>query len=128
MFGKLIKKLVPIAIAGASIYTGAKMWPSMSTKMSNMWASSSLTDKYKEKLGKEAIKRGFKNMFATSSSPNESPEYNVNFDKYLMEIVASQSRQSGVSEFGQLQSANPEAIAYAWQRRLNSYMKSGDIV
>ena len=35
---------------------------------------------------------------------------------------------SGSGSFGQLKSADPEAIAFAWQRRLNSYLKSGDIV
>ena len=34
----------------------------------------------------------------------------------------------GGDSFGQLKAADPEAIAYAWQRRLNSYLKSGDIV
>ena len=131
MFGNLIKKLVPVAIGAAAAYTGASMFPGMSTKFSNMWASSSLTDKFKEKIGKEAIKKGFKSIFKTPDHPSSQySDYNVDFDEYLMELVDSQSRGGGGSSegFGELEAADSQAIAYAWQRRLNSYIKSGDIV
>jgi hypothetical protein len=129
MFGNLIKKLVPVAIGAAAAYTGANMFPGMSTKFSNMWASSSLTDKFKEKVGKEAIKRGFKSIFKTpDESTKQYSDYNVDFDEYLMELINSESGSKSGSEFGELKAADSQAIAYAWQRRLNSYLKSGDIV
>ena len=129
MFGNLIKKLVPVAIGAAAAYTGANMFPGMSTKFSNMWASSSLTDKFKEKIGKEAIKKGFKSIFATPDEPTKQySDYNVDFDEYLMELINSESGSKSGSGFGELKAADSQAIAYAWQRRLNSYLKSGDIV
>ena len=129
MFGNLIKKLVPVAIGAAAAYTGTSMFPGMSTKFSNMWASSSLTDKFKEKIGKEAIKRGFKSIFATPDEPaKQYTDYNVDFDEYLMELINSESGRKGTGGFGELKAADSQAIAYAWQRRLNSYLKSGDIV
>ena len=129
MFGNLIKKLVPVAIGAAAAYTGTSMFPGMSTKFSNMWASSSLTDKFKEKIGKEAIKKGFKSIFATPDEPaKQYTDYNVDFDEYLMELINSESGSKGTDGFGELKAADSQAIAYAWQRRLNSYLKSGDIV
>ena len=129
MFGNLIKKLVPVAIGAAAAYTGASMFPGMSTKFSNMWASSSLTDKFKEKVGKEAIKRGFKSIFKTpDESTKQYSDYNVDFDEYLMELINSESGSKSAGGFGELKAADSQAIAYAWQRRLNSYLKSGDIV
>ena len=127
MFGKLIKKLVPVAIGAAAAYTGASMLGG-GTKL---WASSTLTNKFKEKIGKEAIKKGFKSIFKTPDHPSSQySDYNVDFDEYLMELVDSQSRGGGGSSegFGELEAADSQAIAYAWQRRLNSYIKSGDIV
>ena len=127
MFGKLIKKLVPVAIGAAAAYTGASMLGG-GTKL---WASSTLTNKFKEKIGKEAIKKGFKSIFKTPDHPSSQySDYNVDFDEYLMELVDSQSRGGGGSSegFGELEAADSQAIAYAWQRRLNSYLKSGDIV
>ena len=127
MFGKLIKKLVPVAIGAAAAYTGASMLGG-GTKL---WASSTLTNKFKEKIGKEALKKGFKSIFTTPDQPStQYSDYNVEFDKYLMELVNSSKRsgRSGDGSFGELQSADPQAISYAWQRRLNSYIKSGDIV
>ena len=131
MFGNLIKKLVPVAVGAAAAYTGASMFPGMSTKFSNMWASSSLTDKFKEKIGKEALKKGFKSIFATPDKPStQYSDYNVEFDEYLMELVNSSKQTSGggAGSFGELRAADPQAIAYAWQSRLISYIKSGDIV
>ena len=129
MFGNLIKKLVPVAIGAAAAYTGTSMFPGRSTKYSNMCASSSLTDKFKEKIGKEAIKRGFKSIFATPDEPaKQYTDYNVDFDEYLMELINSESGSKGTDGFGELKAADSQAIAYAWQRRLNSYLKSGDIV
>ena len=127
MFGNLIKKLVPVAIGAAAAYTGASMLGG-GTKL---WASSTLTNKFKEKIGKEAIKKGFKSIFKTPDHPSSQySDYNVDFDEYLMELVDSQSRGGGGSSegFGELEAADSQAIAYAWQRRLNSYLKSGDIV
>ena len=127
MFGNLIKKLVPVAIGAAAAYTGASMLGG-GTKL---WASSTLTNKFKEKIGKEAIKKGFKSIFKTPDHPSSQySDYNVDFDEYLMELVDSQSRGGGGSSegFGELEAADSQAIAYAWQRRLNSYIKSGDIV
>ena len=127
MFGKLIKKLVPVAIGAAAAYTGASMLGG-GTKL---WASSTLTNKFKEKIGKEAIKKGFKSIFKSPDHPSSQySDYNVDFDEYLMELVDSQSRGGGGSSegFGELEAADSQAIAYAWQRRLNSYIKSGDIV
>ena len=96
-----------------------------------LWASSTLTNKFKEKIGKEAIKKGFKSIFKSPDHPSSQySDYNVDFDEYLMELVDSQSRGGGGSSegFGELEAADSQAIAYAWQRRLNSYIKSGDIV
>ena len=45
-----------------------------------------------------------------------------------MEIINSESGSKGTGGFGELKAADSQAIAYAWQRRLNSYIKSGDIV
>ena len=126
MFGNLIKKLVPVAVGAAAAYTGANMLGG-----TKLWASSTLTNKFKEKIGKEALKKGFKSIFTTPDQPStQYSDYNVEFDKYLMELVNSSKRsgRSGDGSFGELQSADPQAIAYAWQRRLNSYIKSGDIV
>ena len=126
MFGNLIKKLVPVAIGAAAAYTGASMLGG-----NKLWASSTLTNKFKEKIGKEALKKGFKSIFATPDQPSaQYSDYNVEFDEYLMELVNSQSRSGGGGGggFGDLKAADSQAIAYAWQRRLNSYIKSGDIV
>ena len=126
MFGNLIKKLVPVAIGAAAAYTGASMLGG-----NKLWASSTLTNKFKEKIGKEALKKGFKSIFATPDQPStQYSDYNVEFDEYLMELVNSSKQTSGGGGggFGELRAADPQAIAYAWQRRLNSYIKSGDIV
>ena len=126
MFGNLIKKLVPVAIGAAAAYTGASMLGG-----NKLWASSTLTNKFKEKIGKEALKKGFKSIFATPDQPStQYSDYNVEFDEYLMELVNSskQTSSGGGGGFGELRAADPQAIAYAWQRRLNSYIKSGDIV
>ena len=126
MFGNLFKKLVPIAIAGAGLYTGASMYKGMGG--SSLFASSSLTDTFKDKLTKEAIKKGIKIMLGTPSKSPDPSDYDVDFDEYLMEIATKSKGGGGGGSFGELKSADPEAIAYAWQRRLNSYLKSGDIV
>ena len=129
MFGNLIKKLVPVAVGAAAAYTGASMLGGMGG--TKLWASSTLTNKFKEKIGKEALKKGFKSIFATpDESSTQYSDYNVEFDEYLMELVNSQSRGGGggAGGFGELRAADPQAISYAWQRRLNSYIKSGDIV
>ena len=129
MFGNLIKKLVPVAVGAAAAYTGASMLGGIGG--TKLWASSTLTNKFKEKIGKEAIKKGFKSIFKTPDHPSSQySDYNVDFDEYLMELVDSQSRGGGGSSegFGELEAADSQAIAYAWQRRLNSYIKSGDIV
>ena len=124
MFGNLIKKLVPVAIGAAAAYTGTSMFGG-----NKLWASSTLTNKFKEKLGKEALKKGFKSIFATPDEPTKQySEYNVDFDEYLMELINSESGSKSASGFGELKAADSQAIAYAWQRRLNSYLKSGDIV
>ena len=120
MFGNLIKKLVPVAVGAAAAYTGANMLGG-----TKLWASSTLTNKFKEKIGKEALKKGFKSIFTTPDQPStQYSDYNVEFDKYLMELVNSSKRsgRSGDGSFGELQSADPQAIAYAWQRRLNAYI------
>ena len=126
MFGNLFKKLVPIAIAGAGLYTGASMYKGMGG--SSLFASSSLTDMFKDKLTKEAIKKGMKSMLGTPSKSPDPSDYDVDFDEYLMEIATTSKGGGGGGSFGELKSADPESIAYAWQRRLNSYLKSGDIV
>ena len=129
MFGNLIKKLVPVAVGAAAAYTGASMLGGMGG--TKLWASSTLTNKFKEKIGKEALKKGFKSIFATPDQPStQYSDYNVEFDEYLMELVNSSKQTSGGGggSFGELRAADPQAIAYAWQRRLNSYIKSGDIV
>ena len=124
MFGNLIKKLVPVAVGAAAAYTGANMLGG-----TKLWASSTLTNKFKEKIGKEALKKGFKSIFATPDEPTKQySEYNVDFDEYLMELINSESGSKSASGFGELKAADSQAIAYAWQRRLNSYLKSGDIV
>ena len=129
MFGNLIKKLVPVAVGAAAAYTGASMLGGMGG--TKLWASSTLTNKFKEKIGKEALKKGFKSIFATPDQPStQYSDYNVEFDEYLMELVNSSKQTSGGGggSFGELRAADPQAISYAWQRRLNSYIKSGDIV
>ena len=70
MFGKFIEKIVPVAIAGAAAYTGTKMFGG-----SNLWASSDITKKFGEKLTKEAIKKGIKNIFASPSDPVNYKDY-----------------------------------------------------
>ncbi len=46
-----------------------------------------------------------------------------------MELINSKRNTSiANNEFANLQAADPQAIAYAWQRRLNSYLKSGEII
>jgi hypothetical protein len=128
MFGKLLKKIIPIAIAGAGLYTGTSILGGMGG--SKLFASSTLTNKFKEKALGEIMKKGMKNVFGTPSEPVDTSDYNVDFDEYLMQITSGSKTGTGSSSgnFGQLQSADPEAIAFAWQRRLNSYLKSGDIV
>ena len=130
MFGNLIKKLVPVAIGAAAAYTGASMLGGMGG--TKLWASSTLTNKFKEKIGKEALKKGFKSIFTTPDQPSSQySDYNVDFDEYLMQLVNSQSGGGGGNSsggFGELQAVDPQAVAYVWQRRLNSYIKSGDIV
>ena len=121
MFGNFIKKLVPVAITGAAAYTGASMFPGMSTKFSNLWASSDITKKFGEKLTKEAIKKGMKNIFASTSYQVNTKDYNVDFSNYLMEVVASSKAGSG-GGFGDLIAADSQAIAYQWQQRLNAYI------
>mgnify|MGYP003138816376 CR=1 FL=1 len=116
MFGNFIKKLVPVAIAGAAAYTGTKMFGG-----SNLWASSDITKKFGEKLTKEAIKKGMKNIFASPSDPVNPKDYNVDFSNYLMEVAASSKTGSG-GGFGDLKAADSQAIAYQWQQRLNAYI------
>ena len=127
MFGKLLKKIVPIAIAGAGLYTGTSILGGMGG--SKLFASSTLTNKFKEKALGEIMKKGMKGIFGTPSDSIDPSDYNVDFDEYLMQLTSgSKASSGGGSNFGQLKSADPEAIAFAWQRRLNSYLKSGDIV
>ena len=128
MFGNLFKKLVPIAIAGAGLYTGASMFTSMGG--SSLFASSTLTDTWKKKLAQASIEKGLKSMLGTPSESPDPSDYDVDFDEYQMALAQSSGSggKGSRSSFGQLKSADPEAIAYAWQRRLNSYLKSGDIV
>ena len=128
MFGKLLKKIVPIAIAGAGLYTGTSILGGMGG--SKLFASSTLTNKFKEKALGEIMKKGMKGIFGTPSDPIDPSDYNVDFDEYLMQLTSGSKTGtgSGSGSFGQLKSADPEAIAFAWQRRLNSYLKSGYIV
>ena len=123
MIGDLIKKLVPIGIGAAAATIGASALGG-----SKLWASSALTNKFKEKALGEIMKRGVKGVLSTPSDPINPSDYNVSFDEYLMEVVAASKAGKGSGAFGQLKSEDPEAHAYAWQRRLNSYLKSGDIV
>ena len=123
MIGDLIKKLVPIGIGAAAATVGASALGG-----SKLWASSVLKNKFKEKALGEIMKRGVKGIFSTPSDPINPSDYNVSFDEYLMEVVAASKAGKGSGAFGQLKSEDPEAHAYAWQRRLNSYLKSGDIV
>ena len=121
MFGDLFRKLIPIGIgiAGASMFGGGGA--------GSIFASSSLTDKFKNKLTMEAIKKGVKGLYKTDEMPYMSPSYaRMDFDDYLMDLIASE--KAGESEFpGPIKSTDPEAVAYAWQRRLNSYIGSGEI-
>ena len=128
MFGDLSRKLIPLGIAAAGAYTGTSMFGGGSA--GSIFASSSLTDGWKKKLTMEAIKKGVKGLYKTDAGtdiPYSSPSYaNMNFDDYLMEMAASE--KAGTGEFpGPIKSTDPEAVAYAWQRRLNSYVGSGEI-
>jgi len=128
MFGDLFRKLVPLGIAAAGAYTGASIFGSGGA--GNIFASSALTDGWKKKLTMEAIKKGVKGVFKTDEGtdiPYMSPSYaSMDFDDYLMELAASE--KAGAGEFpGPIKSTDPEAVAYAWQRRLNSYVGSGEI-
>ena len=126
MFGDFFRKLIPLGIAAAGVYTGASMFGSGGAE--SIFASSSLTEGWKKKLTMEAIKKGAKSIFkGDEDMPYSSPSYTrLNFDDYLMEMVASE--RAGTGEFpGPIKSTDPEAVAYAWQRRLNSYVGSGEI-
>ena len=128
MFGDFFRKLIPLGIAAAGAYTGASIYGSGGA--GNIFASSSLTEGWKKKLTMEAIKRGVKGLYKTDAGPDipyKSPSYrNMNFDDYLMELAVAE--KAGEGEFpGPIKSTDPEAVAYAWQRRLNSYVGSGEI-
>ena len=126
MFGDLFRKLIPLGVAAAGAYTGASMFGSGGAE--SIFASSSLTNDWKKKLTMEAIKKGTKSIFkGKEDMPYSSPSYrNMNFDDYLMELAVAE--KAGEGEFpGPIKSTDPEAVAYAWQRRLNSYVGSGEI-
>ena len=126
MFGDLFRKLIPLGIAAAGAYTGASIYGSGGA--GNIFASSSLTEGWKKKLTMEAIKKGAKSIFkGKEDMPYSSPSYrNMDFDDYLMELAVAE--KAGEGEFpGPIKSTDPEAVAYAWQRRLNSYVGSGEI-
>ena len=116
MFGDLFRKLIPLGIAAAGVYTGT-----------SMFASSSLTEGWKKKLTMEALKKGAKSIFKGKDTSYSSPHYtDINLDEYLMELA--ESERAGEGDFpGPIKSTDPEAVAYAWQKRLNSYVGSGDI-
>jgi len=127
MFGDLFRKLVPLAITGAAAYTGASMFGGGNA--GSMFASSSLTEGWKKKLTMEALKKGAKSIFKGKQDTSyDTPRYtDVNFDEYLMELAASE--RAGTGEFpGPIRTTDPEAVAYKWQKRLNSYVESGAIV
>ena len=128
MFGDLFRKLIPLGIAVAGAYTGKSIYGSGGA--GNIFASSSLTEGWKKKLTMEAIKKGVKGIFKTDEGtdiPYVSPSYrSMDFDDYLMELAVAE--QAGEGEFpGPIKSTDPEAVAYSWQKRLNSYVGSGEI-
>ena len=126
MFGDLFRKLIPLGIAAAGAYTGESIYGRGGA--GNIFASSSLTEGWKKKLTMEAIKKGAKSIFkGKEDMPYSSRSYrNMDFDDYLMELAVTE--KAGEGEFpGPIKSTDPEAVAYAWQRRLNSYVGSGEI-
>ena len=126
MFGDLFRKLIPLGIAAAGVYTGTSMFGGGNA--GSIFASSSLTEGWKKKLTMEALKKGAKSIFKGKQGTSyDTPRYtDVNFDEYLMELA--ESERAGTGEFpGPIRTTDPEAVAYAWQKRLNSYVGSGDI-
>ena len=125
MFGDLFRKLIPLGIAAAGVYTGTSMFGGGNA--GSIFASSSLTEGWKKKLTMEALKKGAKSIFKGKDTPYSSPHYtDINLDEYLMELA--ESERAGEGDFpGPIKSTDPEAVAYAWQKRLNSYVGSGDI-
>ena len=125
MFGDLFRKLIPLGIAAAGVYTGTSMFGGGNA--GSIFASSSLTEGWKKKLTMEALKKGAKSIFKGKDTPYSSPHYtDINLDEYLVELA--ESERAGEGDFpGPIKSTDPEAVAYAWQTRLNSYVGSGDI-
>lgn len=125
MFGDLFRKLIPLGIAAAGVYTGTSMFGGGNA--GSIFASSSLTEGWKKKLTMEALKKGAKSIFKGKDTSYSSPHYtDINLDEYLMELA--ESERAGEGDFpGPIKSTDPEAVAYAWQKRLNSYVGSGDI-
>ena len=126
MFGDLFRKLIPLGIAAAGVYTGTSMFGGGNA--GSIFASSSLTEGWKKKLTMEALKKGAKSIFKGKDTPYSSPHYtDINLDEYLMELA--ESERAGEGDFpGPIRTTDPEAVAYKWQKRLNSYVESGAIV
>ena len=114
MFGDLFKKLIPLAATAGIAYMAGGSGGSL-------FGSTSLKEKLLSYASKEAIKRGTEAVFGGDDdfvSPYSSAS--VNFDKHKMTIGGAS--KGGVVGFpGEMKSADPEAIAYMWKQRMNSY-------
>lgn len=115
MFGNIFKKLVPLAATAGIAYMAGSGGGSL-------FGSTSLKEKLMSYASKEAIKRGKEAIFGGDDdfvSPYSSAS--VDMDAYTRTIGGAS--KGGVVGFpGDIKSADPESISYAWKQRMNSYI------
>ena len=120
MFKNIIKKILPIGVAvtGASMLGGGGF--------SKFFASSPLTNKFKNMFTTEALKRGVKSVTSQKDYSDTYTPDNVDLSDYMVEMASLSSpggSGGGVKGFpGPIKAADSAAISYMWQRRLNSYL------
>ncbi len=90
-----------------------------------VFATSFITDKFKEKL-----KRGAKNVFGGDAPDLSYQAYTpqgLDYSAFMMGPEGvSRSKVAGFP--GPLIAEDPGAISYLWQKRLNTYISSGEVV
>ena len=117
MFGKIFKKIIPLAAtAGVAYLAGGG-------NLTGIFGSSSLKEKLFEYGKKEALKKGMDAVFGEDDnfvSPYETAS--VDYDEYKMGMGGT-TAQGGVIDFpGAIKSADPATISYLWKQRMNSYV------